>query len=104
MKFDFIAISRLCLYPGTPLFERMRDNIDFSLFPYRNQFRDKRLERESIEKEKAFYLSFYLDFLYLLRIIRVFVKKPKQTILLSLALARFIFYQKADSIERKDML
>jgi len=104
MKFDFIAISRLCLYPGTPLFEGLRDNVDFYLFPYRNQFKEKRLERESIEREKAFYFSFYFNFLWVLRIIKFMAKRPKQTILLAWSLVRFILSQKIESRERKDLL
>lgn len=104
MKFDFIAVSRLCLYPGTQLFEGMKDNIDFSLFPYKNRFRDKELERESVKREKIFYRSFYLNPSYILRTLKFFFKNPRKTILLALSVVNFIAERKENNIERQDLL
>ena len=34
----------LILYPGTALYEKHKDLIDFSLFPYVNKFKDPKIE------------------------------------------------------------
>ena len=104
MKFDFIAVSRLCLYPKTQLFEGSESKIDFSLFPYKNRFRDKGLEVESIRREKVFYRSFYLSPPYILRAFKFFLKNPGKTILLALSVVNFVSKKKENSIERQDLL
>lgn len=104
IKFDFVVASRLCLYPGVPLFEKARQDIDFSLFPYRNKFKDDKIEYESMSREKIFYRSFYFDPLCIIRTFRFFWSKPKKTILLAFAMIKFIIDKERDTLERKDLL
>lgn len=58
-NFDFIIISQLSVYPGTPLFGKLKDEIDFSLLPYKNQFADASLVQRANQFEKKFYRQFY---------------------------------------------
>lgn len=104
IKFDFIAVSRLCLYPGTQLFEGMKNYIEFSLFPYKNSFKDRDLEFESVKREKIFYRSFYLSPSYMLRAFKLFFKNPRKTMLMALSLVNFIIEEKNNNKERRDLL
>lgn len=58
-NFDFIIISQLSVYPGTPLFGALKDKINFSLLPYKNTFIDHSLASRANQFEKKFYRQFY---------------------------------------------
>jgi anaerobic magnesium-protoporphyrin IX monomethyl ester cyclase len=59
-KLSLASIGGIVLYPGTPLYERHKDQIDFSLFPYINKFRDERVEKAFLQKQSLFYKNFYM--------------------------------------------
>ncbi len=63
--FNYVAIDTLKIYPGTPLFEKFRKHIDFSLVPYRNQFRDEDFNRQTAANRKKFFRNFYFSMSYL---------------------------------------
>ena len=65
--FNYVAVDTLKVYPGTPLFEKFKDKIDFSLFPYRNNFLDENFNMKAIYYRKEFYRNFYFSMNYLLR-------------------------------------
>jgi radical SAM superfamily enzyme YgiQ (UPF0313 family) len=77
-RLDYVVVSRLLAYPGTELFERMKAQIDFSLFPYKNEFRSRELEKKWLEREKAFYRAFYLRPSYILRRILAALRSPRE--------------------------
>lgn len=56
---DFIIVSKLTPYPGTPLFERVKSDMDFNLFPYRNVFKNPVKEEDMLKTEKRLYRAFY---------------------------------------------
>ncbi|RJQ44226.1 MAG: radical SAM protein [Gaiellales bacterium] len=56
LKLEFIAVSTLAPYPETELFELERDNIDFSLLPYRCSF----THVDDGNREAEFYRRYYL--------------------------------------------
>lgn len=57
--FDYIAVSELILYPGTELYERLKHQINFSLFPYKNEWENPSLIERNRERERQFYRQFY---------------------------------------------
>lgn len=103
-NFDLIAVSTLSLYPGTGLFEKHKEETDFSLFPYRNMLKDSGAELESLRREKFLYRIFYLSPFYIQRGARIFLKNPIGTIILAISMLIFIFKNKIAYSKRKDLL
>jgi len=58
-KLNFASLNPLVLYPGTTLFEEYKDYIDFKIYPYKNEWKNKNMENIS-KKKKKFYFVFYL--------------------------------------------
>jgi len=56
---DYMGVTALTAYPGTPLFEKLKDQIDFSILPYVNRFKDEELNARREKWEKEFYKRFY---------------------------------------------
>lgn len=79
-EFDFILVSQLIPYPGTPLYEKFKNDIDFSILPYHNKFKDRSMENLFHEREKEFYRRFYLRKEYVQNALMNHFKKPKQLI------------------------
>lgn len=82
-------VSKLIVYPNTPLFEKLRNKTDFSLFPYRNELRG--FENEKYEKwEKRFYAEFYLRPSYIFKKIMTFLSSPVESLNNLKSLLRFM--------------
>ena len=58
-NFDYVIVSELIVYPGTPLFEQLQTQINFSLFPYKNEWKDGMFSERNKRREKEFYRRFY---------------------------------------------
>ena len=56
---DFAIASVLDFFPGTELFEKYKNNLDFSLAPYSVTLKDKKLAKRAASWEKRFYTEFY---------------------------------------------
>ncbi|MEX0812918.1 MAG: radical SAM protein [Chitinophagales bacterium] len=60
--FNFITIGELIAYPGTLLYERMKDDVEFSIFPYVNKFKDERLNENAYKFQRYFFRKFYFNY------------------------------------------
>jgi radical SAM superfamily enzyme YgiQ (UPF0313 family) len=56
---DFIVVDTLKVYPGTPLFDKFKELVTFSLYPYTNTFNNQIYKNAAEQKRKWFYKSFY---------------------------------------------
>lgn len=56
----FIVADTLKVYPGTPLYERYTGEIDFSLEPTVNQFKDEAVRQKGQRHRRQMYEKFYL--------------------------------------------
>ncbi|MFN8261760.1 MAG: radical SAM protein [Chitinophagales bacterium] len=77
---DYISVSQLVLYPGTELFNQYRHLINFSLYPYKNEWKEVSMNKEALEKEKLFYRRFYFRVGFAVNTIRLFVRNPLEYI------------------------
>lgn len=73
---DFAIVTKLTPYPGTVLFENLKDMMDFSLFPYRNIFNIPGKEDEMIRAERELYRVFYFQPQRFLFFFRMLFKNP----------------------------
>jgi len=73
-KLNFASFNPLTPYPGTSMYNLMADRIDFSIYPYRNTWKDSTIYDHFDRRKKAFYRRFYVRPAYLLRNAPVFVR------------------------------
>ncbi len=73
---NFINAGDLKPYPGTILFDEMKNRIDFSLSPYQLNFKDSDFNDTYIEKEGYFYRKFYFRIGFLLKNFNLLLRNP----------------------------
>jgi len=91
LDLDYATIGQTVPYPGTSLYEQYRDQIDFSLYPYRNEWKDPS-RREQLEAwERRFFRETYFNIPYVARHAMRFIKNPGTTLAAGRALLPFVF-------------
>jgi radical SAM superfamily enzyme YgiQ (UPF0313 family) len=65
--FDYITVSELIPYPGTEFYKTVKDQVNFTLFPYKNEWKDSSLAERNKIREKEFYKRFYYRKKYFLK-------------------------------------
>lgn len=91
LQLDYATIGQTVPYPGTQLFNQYRDQVDFSLYPYKNNWSDPRRRDELLQWEKRFYRELYFRAPYLARHAVRFVKHPATALAAGKALFSFVF-------------
>lgn len=97
-NFDYIIPSKFTPYPGTTYYEQNKDKIEFSLFPYKNNFIDSTIDTIAENREKFFYKSFYFRFSYVLKVLKKLVTHPSETILNAIKALKFQVSTKDDTV------
>lgn len=59
--FDFITIGELIAYPGTLMYERLKDQVNFSILPYKNEFIDHEVQENAYKFQRYFFRKFYFN-------------------------------------------
>lgn len=59
---NFASYNPMTPYPGTTLFDEYRDQIDFSIYPYKNEWKNKEMYGNYQKRKSKFYRKFYLRF------------------------------------------
>lgn len=59
--FEFIVISKLMPYPGTPLYNQLKADVNFSLLPYKHAFKDEAIEKKAYLHQRYFMKRFYFN-------------------------------------------
>jgi anaerobic magnesium-protoporphyrin IX monomethyl ester cyclase len=98
----FAIVFELVPYPGTPLFPLMKDKINFSLMPYKNEYKDPELRERFHKWEKEFYFKFYFRPKYIAQSVTRVLSKPIETISSALKLFKFILLPQNSN--RKDFI
>jgi radical SAM superfamily enzyme YgiQ (UPF0313 family) len=101
-KLDFVVVSQLIPYPGTPLFEKLKEKTNFSLFPYKNEFKDEKISSKYHNLEKKFYREFYFRPGYILKRIWGVFSYPKEYISSLKNFVEYLFSTKS-SKSRSDL-
>ncbi|HOV75281.1 MAG TPA: radical SAM protein [Candidatus Hydrogenedentes bacterium] len=77
---DLIGVNVVTPYAGTPYFDRVKDDLIFSLIPYECRFRDRRFMDEAVARERRLYRRFYLRPSVMLRQLRAVMRFPGQSL------------------------
>jgi len=87
---DFVIVTKLVPYPGTPLFDKERHRIRFTLFPYESSFNGALPEDEMIRLEREVYRRFYFRPVQIWRLMRVFMRTPILSMQVFISFMRFL--------------
>lgn len=98
----FAVVFELIPYPGTPLFPLLKDKINFSLMPYKNEYKDPELRQRFHKWEKEFYFRFYFRPKYIARSAWRALSRPLETLTSAAKLASFIILPQKSN--RKDFI
>lgn len=91
LEIDYATVGQTVPYPGTPLYEQYREEIDFSLFPYRNDWKSPGRRKQLQTWEKRFFREMYFRPSYLTRHALRLLKNPSTTLQCGKALLPFVF-------------
>jgi radical SAM superfamily enzyme YgiQ (UPF0313 family) len=89
-NFDYVAVSELIVYPGTPLYEQVQNDVQFSLLPYKNQWKNNTLKLVSLQREKEFYRRFYFRRKYVARRVIHALQHPAEYLSNTVKLAGYV--------------
>ncbi len=89
--FDYIVVGALIPYPGTVLFDSLKEEINFSALPYKNEWKNPELKKIAEFREKEFYRLFYLRPRYVTKSAGKALRKPVEFVKNSLKLAGYIY-------------
>lgn len=96
MAFEFVC------YPGTKVFELYKDQIHFSLIPYKNDFKNNETNEKARDRVKVFYRKFYFRPKYIANKFVEFFSSPKE--LCSNFIQLLIFQMKSSKRSRNDFI
>ncbi|MHB0915266.1 MAG: B12-binding domain-containing radical SAM protein [Thermoleophilia bacterium] len=99
LRLEFIAVSTLAPYPGTELFEKERDNIDFNLMPYSCNFKHV----NGGNRQAEFYRRYYLRPTFIASRFGRLLRNPVEAARATMDFARYIVSARRDP-NRKDLL
>ena len=83
MAFEFVC------YPGTQAFDQYKDQISFSLLPYKNEFKNNEISKIARKRVKVFYRKFYFRPRYIIHRLLNLYKNPKELFYNSVKISLF---------------
>lgn len=91
-QFDFITVFQFMMYPGTEIFDKNKDEIVFSILPYKNMFKDESITAKASLHKKIFFKRFYFRLTTLKTIIRTIQKNGiREVLVTTFSFLRYLF-------------
>ncbi|MDP8223835.1 MAG: radical SAM protein [Candidatus Lernaella stagnicola] len=89
-KLDYVIVTRLQYWPGTELFERVRDQLEVSVVPFRCQPKDAAAYERHLRLERSFYRRFYFRPRTIWRQLRRYATRPGELLRGAIELGRYL--------------
>ena len=86
---DLVGVNIITPYPGTPYYEQVKEQVDFSLVPYECRFKDEQVGLTALRRERELYMRFYMRPSVILRQMRLVLRFPLRATKLVLMLLRY---------------
>lgn len=90
LEIDYATVAQTTPYPGTSLFDQYRDQVDFSLFPYHNEWKSPDRRQELLNWERRFFREMYFRPTYMARHAWRFLRNPGETLRCGKAILPFM--------------
>lgn len=91
---NYASFNPLTPYPGTGLFDAIRSQIEFSIYPYKNEWKDKAIYDRFDKNKSRFYKGFYLRPNYFVSNIPTLFSNFKSIANLAIDMLRYLFGDK----------
>lgn len=91
---NFASFNPLTPYPGTAMFNEMRNQLDFSIYPYNNEWKDKSIYNDFDRRKKIFYKSFYFRPGYFYMNAKALLKNLNEITSMGFGLIRYLIWDK----------
>lgn len=82
-KVNLISVSPLTPYPGTSLFKDLSNEIDFNIYPYKNQWKNSTILASYIKRSNKINKKFYFGINFIRNNINLFLENPKKFLKIS---------------------
>jgi len=79
-ELDYVILSTLIAYPGTAFYESVKNDVDFSILPYKNEWKNSKIAAVGKQREKDFYRMFYIRRGYLALSLKRIITQPLEFI------------------------
>jgi anaerobic magnesium-protoporphyrin IX monomethyl ester cyclase len=93
-KLSFASFNPLTPYPGTSTYEEFKNKIDFSIYPYKNEWHDKSIYDEFDRRKKIFYKTFYLRPSYFISNAKTLFFSIKEFSNMGIGMLRYLWFDK----------
>lgn len=93
-KLNYASFNPLTPYPGTGLFEEMKPQLNFSIYPYKNEWKDEAVYQNFDRRKQLFYKGFYMRFNYFNNNISTLVNNFGEVVNMGLGLLRYLWWDK----------
>lgn len=91
VEIDFATVGQTVPYPGTELYDRYRDQVEFNLFPYTNEWKSPNRRKQLRTWEQRFLREMYFRPTYLARHALRLMKNPATTFQVGRSMIPFVF-------------
>lgn len=93
-KLSYASFNPLTPYPGTGLFQEIKEQIAFSIYPYRNEWKDELIYDVFSRRKLRFYKAFYLRWGYFSTNSITLLKNAKHIFSMGVGLLRYLWWDK----------
>lgn len=91
---SYASFNPLKPYPGTSVFEEVKDRVNFSIYPYQNAWKDKSVDENYDRRKQIFYKAFYVRIGFLTSNGPTLVKEMGQFFVMGVKLLRYLWWDK----------
>ncbi len=93
-KLNYASFNPLTPYPGTGLFNELKGDIDFSIYPYKNEWKDKAVYATFDRRKEFFYRQFYMRFGFFTNNLNVLLKNTFPLVNMGFKFLRYLWWDK----------
>jgi radical SAM superfamily enzyme YgiQ (UPF0313 family) len=91
---NYASFNPLTPYPGTGLFNEIKHQLDFSIYPYKNEWKETQVYETFNRRKELFYRRFYMRIDFFTSNVPVMLKNFKQIFIMGFGLLRYLWWDK----------
>jgi anaerobic magnesium-protoporphyrin IX monomethyl ester cyclase len=91
---SYASFNPLTPYPGTGLFQEIKEQLDFSIYPYKNDWKDELVYQDFSRRKSVFYKGFYLRVQYFSANSITLLKNFSHIFSMGIGLLRYLWWDK----------
>jgi radical SAM superfamily enzyme YgiQ (UPF0313 family) len=91
---NYASFNPLTPYPGTGLFDEIKGQLNFSIYPYKNEWKEDAVYENFDRRKQLFYKGFYMRFNYFNNNISTMINNFGQIANMGFSLLRYLWWDK----------